>query len=85
MAEHPYPKIQMRKPMQIETTFADLPKCLENLSYPPQTKVQLFFEEQPPAKENSILGLFANETELIDKVSESIMQSRENDALRNPK
>lgn len=68
--------------MEIETTLADLPKYLEKLPYPPEAKVHLIVEDVASAKENSILGLFANDAELLEQITESIMQSRENDPLR---
>ncbi len=35
-----------------------------------------------PVKNNSLLGLFADDAEMIDDVTESAMQARENNPLR---
>ncbi|KHD05225.1 hypothetical protein PN36_25690 [Candidatus Thiomargarita nelsonii] len=51
-------------------------------------KGQLFLQERVPLAisssvgNNPLLGLFANEAELIDEINESAMQARENDPLR---
>ncbi|RZB36605.1 MAG: hypothetical protein SRB2_01907 [Desulfobacteraceae bacterium Eth-SRB2] len=35
-----------------------------------------------PDEPDKLLGLFADESELVDHVTESVMQARENDSLR---
>ncbi len=39
-------------------------------------------ESKRPDEEDRLLGLFSDEPELIDEITESAMKSRENDPLR---
>lgn len=46
--------------------------------------VELRAVSEPPAPSRPVLGLFADEPELMDEVCELAMQARERDPLRRP-
>jgi hypothetical protein len=63
----------------------DLEYQIDNLKFMEQLLdwLQKFEPTKPPIQKNDpLLGLFANDAELIDQITESAMQARETTSLR---